>query len=224
MNLEDESRGESVSNRVAGIEIPQSTIAREAYKTAAILLPDVLSGHAQRVFVFAALTSQQRRPACDFDLLYVAAMFMTVGLNLIYAFSQRRYEVDSAEAVQQFLAEHDISDSAALDVWYAVALHTTHGIPDYASPLAASLAAGVHMDLFGERASAVSHDLEMETLRMYPRGERFKERFIAAIGRGVAHRPASTFASASADVLDRLDPDYRRVNYCGLILGAKWTD
>jgi hypothetical protein len=173
----DASQAGSSLRMVGGIEIPHSALAREACETAAILLPDVLNGHAHRVFVFAALTGRRQPPAFDAELLYVAAMFINVGLNAAYCHSQRRYEVESADAVRQFLASHQVADSMALEVWYAVALHTTHGIPDYASPLAASLAAGVHTDLFGDKAAAVSRESQTEILRAYPRGERFKEQF-----------------------------------------------
>lgn len=177
MEPKDASQAGSSLRMVGGIEIPHSALAREACETAAILLPDVLNGHAHRVFVFAALTGRRQPPAFDAELLYVAAMFINVGLNAAYCHSQRRYEVESADAVRQFLASHQVADSMALEVWYAVALHTTHGIPDYASPLAASLAAGVHTDLFGDKAAAVSRESQTEILRAYPRGERFKEQF-----------------------------------------------
>jgi hypothetical protein len=157
-------------------------------------------------------------------LLYVAAMFMNVGLTSAYANSERRYEVDSASAIREFLESHGAPADVALDAWYAVALHTTSEIPDHASPLAGSLAAGVRTDLFGDKAGIIPPEAKTAILKAFPRGERFKERFIEAVSNGVAHRPASTFGAASADVLERVDPDYWRLNYCGLILGAPWKD
>jgi hypothetical protein len=47
---------------------------------------------------------------------------------------------------------------------------------------------------------------------------------IEAIGRGLAHRPLSTFGTVGSDVLERLDPDFLRTNFCGLILGSPWED
>lgn len=220
----DSSQGGASSHRVGGIEIPARDLARDARETAELFLPDLLNRHAHRVFVFAALAGRHRALIFDSELLYVTAMFMNVGLTDAYAFSQRRYEVDSASAVRQFLMSHRVADGAVSEAWYAVALHTTNEIPDHASPLAASLATGVRMDLFGDKEAVVSRDAKTEILHAFPRGTRFKERFIEAIGNGVAHRPASTFGGVSADVLERVDPDYRRLNYCGLILGAKWTN
>ncbi|SDI04693.1 hypothetical protein SAMN05216466_116106 [Paraburkholderia phenazinium] len=214
----------SLSRKVCGIGVPQGELAREAHEVAGALLPGVLSGHAQRVFILAALKAQRGGVRCNTERLYVASMFINVGLSAAYLGSQRRYEVDSADAARQFLARHGVAASAATQMWHAVALHTSHGIAKHASTLAALLAAGVRTDLFGEDLAALPRESEAELLRAYPRGERFKEQFIHAIGQGVAHRPGSTFGTLSADVLERLDPDYRRINYCGLILGAKWQE
>ncbi|WP_063499614.1 hypothetical protein [Paraburkholderia phytofirmans] len=224
MEPKDPSQDGASSQWISGIAIPEGNLACGARETAEILLPDVLNLHAQRVFVFAALAAQQKALVVDAELLYVAAMFMNVGLTGAYAFSQRRYELDSASAARQFLVSHRVADATVLEVWYAVALHTTSEIPDHASPLAASLAAGVRTDLFGDKAANLSRESKAEILKELPRGKQFKERFIEAISHGVAHRPASTFGTVSADVLERADPDYRRLNYCGLILGAKWKD
>jgi hypothetical protein len=220
----DSSQGGASSHRIGGIEIPTGELARDAREAAELFLPDLLNRHAHRVFIFAALAGRHKALIFNAEFLYATAMFMNVGLTDAYACSQRRYEVDSASAVRQFLMSHRVADGSVLDAWYAVALHTTSEIPDHASPLAASLAAGVRTDLFGDKEAAISREAKTEILKAFPRGKRFKERFIEAIGSGVAHRPASTFGGVSADVLERIDPDYYRRNYCGLILGAKWKD
>lgn len=220
-----ESAGAASPGRsVCGIGMPQGALARDAHEVAGALLPSVLNGHAQRVFIFAALKARRVGLKCNTECLYVASMFINVGLSAAYLGSQRRYEVDSADAARQFLSRHGAAASSAAQMWQAVALHTSHGIAEHASTLAALLAAGVRTDLFGEDLVALTRESEAEVLQAYPRGERFKEQFIHAVGQGVAHRPRSTFGALSADVLERLDPDYKRINYCGLILGAKWQE
>ncbi|MFM0281942.1 phosphohydrolase [Paraburkholderia sediminicola] len=220
----DSSQPGPPSRRIGGVDIPTGDLACDALATAELFLPDLLNHHAHRVFIFAVLAGRHRALIFDQELLYAAAMFMNVGLTDVYARSQRRYELDSASALRQCLTSRKVVDGSVLEAWYAVALHTTHEIPDHASPLAASLASGVRMDLFGDKAAIVAREAKTEILNEFPRGKRFKERFIEAIGKGVAHRPASTFGGVSADVLERVDPNYCRLNYCGLILGAKWKD
>lgn len=209
---------------VAGIPIPQSTIAHEAVEFASASLPRVLVGHACRVFVFAALATERRQIACEREPLYVAAMFMGIGLSSPYGRSQLRYEVDSANAAQAFMKRHRASLSKQTDIWHAVALHMTPGIPSCASPLAGVLAQAVRTDLLAEDYDAYTAEQRDAVLCAYPRGAGFRKAIIDAIGQGVVHRPASTFGTVCADVLDRTDPNYRRTNFCGLIFGAQWDD
>ena len=224
MELREAARARPTPRTVCGVGVPQGALARNAREVAGALLPGVLDGHAQRVFIFAALKARRGEVTCNTERLYVASMFINVGLTEAYRDSQRRYEVDSADAARQFLTSQGVPARSSAEVWQAIALHTSQGIADYASSLAALLAAGVRTDLFGEDMGALAHETEAEILQTYPRGERFKEQFIHAVGRGLAHRPRSTFGTVSADVLERLDPNYRRINYCGLILGAKWPE
>ncbi|MFL9898001.1 MULTISPECIES: HD domain-containing protein [Paraburkholderia] len=207
---------------VSGVSIPQSPLARDARAFADIMLPSPLKNHAKRVFVFASLSALKSGLVVDTDLLYVASMFINVGLDQAFKDSQLRYEIDGANAARHFLESHGVVQASTSDVWQAVALHSTHGIVDHVSPLASLIAASVRTDLFGENMSALTRKSKDEILRAYPRGYRFEERYLEALGAGLLHRPSSTFGSASADVLDRIDPNYRRINFCGLVLGARW--
>lgn len=209
---------------VAGVPIPRSPMAVAAADAVRACLPDVLIGHASRMFVFASLTLERARLACDPGVLYVAAMFAGVGLSSVYVHSQLRYEVDSANAAREFLRRYGASAADMNDVWLAIALHMTPGIPAHLSPLARVLAEAVRTDLLAENLTACTQAQRDDILLTYPRGSGWKERIIEAIGRGIAHRPASTFGTVSADVLERIDPEYCRVNFCGLILGAQWKD
>ncbi|MFM0026881.1 phosphohydrolase [Paraburkholderia madseniana] len=199
-------------------------MAVAAADAALACLPDVLVGHAARVFVFASLTLEREGLACDPGTLYVAAMFAGVGLSSAFGHSQLRYEVDSANAAREFLRRYGASAAEMNDVWHAIALHMTPGIPVHMSPLARGLSEAVRTDLLAENLNACTQTQRDEILQAYPRDSGFKERIIDAIGRGIAHRPASTFGTVSADVLERIDPEYCRVNFCGLILGAQWKD
>ena len=50
----------------------------------------------------------------------------------------------------------------------------------------------------------------------------FKKKLLEAYARGMEHRPETTFGTLNADVLDRWDPNFRRLNFCGLVLGSDW--
>ncbi|SMG60476.1 phosphohydrolase [Paraburkholderia susongensis] len=208
-------------DEVAGVRIPQTALAILAAENACAALEPVLVGHARRVFVFAALIGRREHRACDEETLYVTAMYANMGLSPAYAHSSLRYEVDGADAARSLLA--DVSPRVAEDVWRAIALHTTPGIPVHVSPLAHVLAEAAGTDLVGTNYDAYTRAEREAILAAYPREATFNEDVIRAIGRGLAHRPHTTSGTWSADILARMDPDYCRLNFCGLILGSRWS-
>jgi hypothetical protein len=209
---------------VAGVRIPHTPLAIAAAEAARASLPEVLTRHASRVFVFASLVARHEACASDADTLYVAAIYANMGLSAAYAHSMLRYEIDGADAARTFLLHHGAPSSVVGDIWCAIALHMTPGLPEHMSPLARVLSSAIRTDLFADNLAAYSQSECDQIVTAYPRGAFFKERMIEAIGRGLAHRPLSTFGTVGADVLERLDPDFLRTNFCGLILGSPWED
>lgn len=214
----------SGDDEVAGVRIPRTPMAIDAAEAACASLPQVIVDHASRVFVLASLAARRAGETCDADTLYVAAMYANMGLSTAYGRSTERYELDSADAAQAFLLRHQTSQRMRDDVWRAIALHTTPGVAARVSPLARVLASAVSTDLMATDFDAYSADERRALLAAYPRGDAFGAAFLDAIARGVAHRPASTFGTWSADVLERTDPDFHRPNFCGRVLGARWND
>jgi hypothetical protein len=212
------------SRVVAGVAIPDSPIARAAAAKIAASEPDILYRHAMRVFLFASIIGRRRKIAVDTNLLYVSALFLHVGLEERYRHSPKRFEVDSANAVRTFLDENGASAADAADAWRAVALHTSFGTHPYMGPLTALLGAGVETELFGLHFGEIRRAEREAVLIEWPRGPAFKELFLEVLGDGMAQRPATTFGSVGADVLERWDPNFRRINFCGRVLGSKWKD
>nr|WP_057924215.1 hypothetical protein [Burkholderia ambifaria] len=214
-------------DEVAGVRIPRTTVAIEAAEAARASLPRAIADHACRVFVLASLAARDARDAserCDAEALYVAAMYANMGLSPAYCRSTARYELDSADAAHAFLLRHRSPQPMCDDVWRAIALHTTPGVAARVSPLARALSSAVATDLMATGFDAYSADARRALLAAYPRGDGFGAAFLDAVARGVAHRPASTFGTWSADVLERADPDFHRPNFCGRVLGARWND
>lgn len=209
---------------IAGVAIPDGPLAQAAGATVQASEPSLLFRHSMRVFLFGALIGRQRALSFDLELLYVAALFHNLGLTVGYRESPRRFEVDGAHALRTFLSRHSVPHDLADEAWLAVALHTTFGIPTEMTSLTALLSAGVETDLLGLHFDEVTEAERNAVLHDYPRGPNFKERIIDAFAQGLAGRPATTFGSVSADVLERSDPNYRRLNYCGLILGSGWQE
>jgi hypothetical protein len=213
-----------MSRIVAGVTIPDSPLALAASATVLASEPAILFRHSMRVFLFGALIGRHRALAFDPELLYVAALFHDFGLTVGYRDSPRRFEVDSAHALGAFLSRHQVAQDVANEAWLAVALHTTFGVPAELTSLTALLAAGVETDLLGMHFDEVGEVERNAVLHQYPRGEKFKEHIIEAFAEGLANRHGTTFGSVCADVLERSDPKYRRLNFCGLILGSRWQE
>ncbi|KWA31443.1 HD domain-containing protein [Burkholderia territorii] len=213
-----------MGHRIAGIRIPDSAIAREAAAIVRAGEPEILFRHAMRVFAFASVIGRRRGVAFDAELLYVAALFHDIGLTEGHRHSRGRHEIDGANAARAFLGGYGIGAQAADEVWRAIALHTCFGIHAYMTPLTALLGAGIETDLFALHFDEVSRTERDEIVKAWPRGPCFKELFLEALAAGTAHRPETAFGNVCADVLERCDPDYRRTNFCGLVLGSAWAD
>lgn len=170
------------------------------------------------------LAARQRGCACDADALYVSAMYVNMGLSPAYSHSALRYEIDSADAARHLLRHYAVDAETQRDTWLAIALHTSPGIPARLTPLAALLAAAVRTELIGADLHAYRAHERGALLAAFPRGAGYSEEVIHAIGRALAGRSQTSVGAHGADVLERIDPDYRRVNFCGQILGSPWLD
>jgi hypothetical protein len=213
-----------MAQEITGLAIPDSAMARAARAFIREVECDLLFNHSNRVFAFGALSGLLHGLAADLELLYVCALFHRVGLTKAYAGSLNRFEIDSANAACGFLKSYEVSEHAAHEVWDAIALHTTPGIGCHKSPLVALLTRGVEIDTLGFHLRDFSQEQRQQILHEFRRENRFKEQIIEALGAGMCHRPDSTFGTVNADVLDRVDPNYRRRNFCGLVLGSEWPD
>ena len=207
---------------IAGIPIPDSAMARAAAAVIVAVEPEILYRHSMRVYLFAALLGTRRHLDYDAELLYVAALFHDVGLTALYRDSQERFEIDGANALHRFLAAYQVPDKDLAEAWHAIALQTTFGVHVGMPSVPALLAGGVATDLLGFHFDEIDREAREAVVRAFPRGPGFKEQIIETFAQGMVRRPATTFGTVNADVLERYDANYRRKNFCGLILGAKW--
>ncbi|ACC74780.1 HD domain-containing protein [Paraburkholderia phymatum] len=213
-----------MNRNIAGIDMPDTALARAALEHIRGVESELTLHHALRAFLFAALTGIREALEFDAELLYVGTLFHNVGLSLRYNRSPNRFEIDSANEAREFLIAHGVGKIAAEDVWNAVALHTTPGIPEHMSALVLLVSAGVQMDVRGARYYEFTAQQRDAIVQAFPRERGFKSKLIEAYARGMVHRPETTFGTVNADVLDRWDPDYRRLNFCGLVLGSEWPN
>jgi len=211
-------------NSIAGVSIPDSKLAREVTDLIRDTEPPLLFHHSTRVYLFGAVAGLRKDLRFDPELLYVAAIFHDIGLTSGYSSTNERFEVDGANAAREFLLRHQIPPEAIDVVWDAIALHTTPGIPKFKKPEVALVTAGVEMDVLGLGFADFLDEQRKQIIADHPRGDHFKERIIQAFFDGIKHKPETTFGNVKAYVLERMDPNYKRINFCNVILESAWAD
>jgi hypothetical protein len=208
---------------IAGVEIPDSAVARAATALVREAADDLLFHHSRRVFLWGALKGRYRGLEADPDLLYVGAMFHDLGLTGKYRTTSRRFEVDGAEVARTFLLDHGYPDAAARQVWLAIALHTTPGVPEHLAPEIGLVTLGVETDVLGFDLDQITPEQIAEVTAAHPRPD-FKNRILDAFYRGVEDRPDTTFGTVNDDVIAYFDPSFRRADFVRIIQGSAWPE
>ncbi|TCC82683.1 HD domain-containing protein [Pedobacter hiemivivus] len=208
---------------VAGITLPDSTIAKQATELLLEHGTEFLYNHSLRAFLFAALNARQNKIAHDTELLYVGSVFHDLGLTPHYRSLDKRFEVDGANAARDFLHSHGLSPQALQLVWDTVALHTSPGIAEYKEAEVALLNYGVALDVVGRGYADLSEKHRQDIVKNFPRTD-FKKTIIPTFYEGFKHKPDTTFGSINADICACMNPDFHRKDFCDAILHSPWTD
>lgn len=206
-----------MTNRIAGVTIPDSAMARDATGLVSGAADELLFGHSRRSYLWAMLHGRRRGIEPDPELLYVAAMFHDLGLTPRYRTTDQRFELDGADAARDFLAGHGCPQTVIRTVWLAIALHSTPEIPDRLEPEIALLIAGVATDVVGAGADALTPDEITEVCAAHPRTN-FPDGMLRAFHEGMTERPQTTFGTMNADVLAHFDPDFTRIDLVDLVV------
>jgi hypothetical protein len=210
-----------MSTAIASVAIPDTKLAREIQEFVRDTDTELLFNHSSRVYYFAALAGKRKDLHFDAELLYASAMFHDVGLMPSYS-TANRFEVDGANAARNFLKERGVAPQDIDNVWTAIALHTTPGIPEFMHPVVALLTCGVEMDVLGIAYDQYSGEVRNAVVAQYPRTPNFKEDIIQAFYDGFHKKPDTTFGTVNADVLADKDPKFVRDNFCSIIRSSAW--
>src|SRR5215218_7882509 len=127
-------RMNGMSTTIAGVPIPDSSLAREATAFVHDVSTQLLFDHSRRVFLWASLQGEKYGLDYDPELLYAGAMFHDIGLVEGHRSEHERFEIDGANAARAFLERHGLAEERVMTVWEAIALHTTPEVPRYKQP------------------------------------------------------------------------------------------
>jgi hypothetical protein len=208
---------------IANLPIPDSKLAREATELVRDCESPLLFHHSVRVYLWGSLRGRHRGWSFDPELLYLGAMFHDVGLTEKHRTANDRFELDSANAARRFLQTHGVPEQAIELVWDAIALHTTPEIPWQKKPEVALVTAGVELDVMGLGFDEVPDEIKAQVLAAHPR-EHFKAGIVQAFADGFKHKPASTFGTVNADVLAKMSPGFKPINFCDLLAASRFHE
>lgn len=208
---------------IAGVDIPDTKIIREATDLVRIATDDLLYHHSRRVFLFGALHGRRLGLPVDPELLYVGAMFHDLGLTPLYRREDQRFELDGADEARRFLQAHGVPEASVRKVWEAIALHTTPEVPWRMEPEVALVTAGVETDVLG----IGYHHLDVRDIAaitaVHPRPG-FKKAIVDAFANGFKDRPDSTFGTVNGDVLEHRVPGYHHIDFVEVIENSDWPE
>ena len=212
-----------VAKQIAGIPIPDSTLATEATELVRDTESDLLFAHSLRVYLFGALQGRRLELKFDPELLYIGAIFHDMGLTEKYRSPAERFEVDGANLAREFLRKHGVAEASIDLVWDAIALHTTPGIPRWKKPEVALVTAGVELDVLGMGFDEISEADRNHVLAAFPRVD-FKRGIVRAFADGIKHKPETAFGNVKADVMAAMLPGYVRPNFCEMIAASPFPE
>jgi hypothetical protein len=211
----------AIRTTMAGITIPDSTIARETTEFVQDVSTQLLFDHSRRVFLWGSLQGEKLGVKHDPELLYVGAMFHDIGLLEGYRSEHERFEIDGANAARRFLERHGLLEERVMTVWESIALHTTPEVPRYKQPEVWLVTLGVEYDVLGLHFDELSREQREAVLAAHPRPG-FKKGIIEAFSAGMRHKPETTFGTMNTDILEATVPTYVRPNFCDFIRNSRF--
>jgi HD domain len=206
---------------IAGIPIPDSTLASDATQFIHDVSTQLLFDHSRRVFLWASLQGEKLGLDYDPELLYVGAMFHDVGLVAGHRSEHERFEIDGANAARAFLERHGLPEERVITVWESIALHTTPEIPRYKQPEVRLVTLGVEYDVLGLHFDELAARQRESVLAAHPRTG-FKQGIVAAFSAGMRDKPETAFGTMNTDILEATVPGYVRPNLCDYIRDSRF--
>ena len=214
-------RMNAIRTTIAGVPIPDSSLARDATEFVRDVSTQLLFDHSRRVFLWGSLQGEQLGLDYDPELLYVGAMFHDIGLVEGHRSEHERFEIDGANAARAFLERHGLPEDAVMTVWESIALHTTPEVPSYKEPEVRLVTLGVEYDVLGLHFDELSGEQRDAVLEAHPRTD-FKEGIVEAFSAGMRDKPETAFGTMNTDVLEATVPGYVRPNFCDYIQDSRF--
>src|SRR6202158_2870570 len=192
--------------------VPDTQMTREATGLLHEFSTPLLFNHSHRVFFWANELGKQTGEKFDAELVFVCAAFHDLGLLKKFSSANDRFEVDSANAVRQFLEHHGVPNTRTQTAWDAISLHTTPGIAAYKPIEVELLYNGVALDVLGIGYEAFPSAVRENVVAQYPR-EDFKAQIAQAFLHGFEHKTQTSEGTCNEDICSHFIRNYKRSNF-----------
>jgi hypothetical protein len=192
--------------------VPNSQLTREATGLLREFSTPLLFNHSHRVFFWANEMGRQTGQSFDVELLFICAAFHDLGLLKKFSSEGDRFEVDSANAVRQFLEHHGVPNTRIQTAWDAISLHTTPGIAAYKPIEVELLYNSVGLDVLGIGYEAFPSAVREKVVAQYPR-EDFQAQSAQAFLHGFEHKTQTTEGTCNEDICSHLVRNYKRSDF-----------
>lgn len=203
--------------------VPDTQLTREATGLLREFSTPLLFNHSHRVFFWANELGRQTGEKFDVELLFICAAFHDLGLLKKFSSAIDRFEVDSANAVRQFLEHHGVQEARIQTAWDAISLHTTPGITQYKQLEVELLFNGVGLDVLGIGYETFPEDLRKKVVAQFPRND-FKQGIAKAFLGGFEHKTQSTEGTCNEDICSHFICNYKRSDFYGQIQNSPFQN
>ena len=192
--------------------VPDSQLTRETTGLLREYSTPVLINHSHRVFFWANEFGRQTGQPYDEELLFICAAFHDLGLLKTFRSADDRFEVDSANAVRQFLDHHGVPQTRIQTAWDAISLHTTPGIVAYKPLEVELLYNGVGLDVLGIGYGGLDPMLRDKVVAQFPRVD-FHRQIAQAFYDGFGYKPQTTEGTCNEDICSHFIRNYKRSDF-----------
>jgi hypothetical protein len=200
------------SKRIAGIAIPDTSLAKDALDLARSVESTEILNHSLRTYLFAELIATAKHIDHDVELVYVASILHDTGLCAKYISDSNPFEVDGANVARTLLTSHGVADARTDIAWDAIALHDNGGIARHKQPEVMLVNAGVGAD-FGGSLDILARADVVSVLQAAPRTH-FIDAFLDAVAVVAKRKPSACAHSFVADVGYCKVPGFSLPSFC----------
>ena len=211
-----------IPREVAGVELPDSKLARDATDYVRALSAPVVFNHVLRTYVFGTLLGRAMNLKFDGELFYLGAVLHDLGQTERFM-GKQRFEVDGADAAAEFLQDKGVPKESIEVVWDAIALHTSGGIVERKRPEIALVSAGAGADVVGFGIDQLPREAVAQVIAVLPRPG-FKKAYQKVLAEIVARKPATAGLNFLAQIGERHVAGYKAPNFCDLMNASPFAD